>query len=66
MAVPCAGAAESTGITVALSGVFQNRLALTQRDQAAPRRLQGPTHQQVPPNDGGGFLGQAAMGLFGN
>ncbi len=65
----CGRLRESTGIdTVALSGgVFQNRLLLslsvTRLRHAGFKVL---THQQVPPNDGGVSLGQAAMGLFGN
>jgi hydrogenase maturation protein HypF len=60
---------DATGIsTVALSGgVFQNRLMLA---CAVPRlALEGfdvMVHQQVPPNDGGISLGQAAIAAVGS
>ncbi len=58
---------EETGIaTVALSGgVFQNRLLLEltlPRLEAAGFELL--LHRQMPPNDGGVSLGQAAVGAF--
>jgi hydrogenase maturation protein HypF len=60
---------QATGIgTVALSGgVFQNRLllALTQ-PRLASSGFEVLTHRQVPPNDGGVSLGQAAMALAGD
>ena len=65
----CERLRESAAIdTVALSGgVFQNRLLLTHSVTGLRRTgFQVLTHHQVPPNDGGVSLGQAAMGLFGN
>ena len=60
----CGRLREATGLsTVALSGgVFQNALLLTR----CLERLEGAafdvlTHRQVPPNDGGISLGQAAV-----
>ncbi|MFC7649077.1 hypothetical protein ACFQX6_58110 [Streptosporangium lutulentum] len=63
-AAACVRLREDTGIgTVALSGgVFQNRLLLDGLVRAL--RLQGLrvlTHREVPPNDGGISLGQAAV-----
>jgi hydrogenase maturation protein HypF len=55
-----------TGIeTVALSGgVFQNRLFLRlMRDALRRRGFSVLSHQQVPANDGGLSLGQAAAAL---
>ncbi|MDX8034921.1 carbamoyltransferase HypF [Lentzea sp. BCCO 10_0856] len=60
----CATAREETGLTsVALSGgVFQNALLL-RRTVDGLRRIgfRVLTHRQVPPNDGGISLGQAAV-----
>ena len=49
--------------TVALSGgVFQNTLLLgLARRELEARRLRALTHRQLPPNDGGLALGQAAV-----
>lgn len=58
---------ESTNLTtVALSGgVFQNTLLLTLTKQAlAAADFRVLTHHQVPPNDGGLCLGQAAAALY--
>lgn len=65
----CERLRESTAIdTVALSGgVFQNHLLFTLSVPGLCRAgFRVLTHHQVPPNDGGVSLGQAAMGLFGN
>ena len=57
-------AARSGMDTVALSGgVFQNHVLLTRvHDGLLSRRLRVLVHSQVPPNDGGISLGQAAIG----
>ncbi|MGB9594213.1 MAG: hypothetical protein ACPL7R_08765, partial [Anaerolineae bacterium] len=57
--------AQGTGLTtVALSGgCFQNRLLLAQSVGELRRRgLRVLLHRQVPANDGGVSLGQAAIG----
>ncbi len=48
---------------VALTGgVFQNQILLQEvRDRLTPMHLQVLTHSQIPPNDGGLSLGQAAI-----
>lgn len=53
--------------TVVLSGgVFQNELLLEDiKSLLAPRTLNIWTNHQVPPNDGGISLGQAALAAFG-
>lgn len=49
--------------TIALSGgVFQNRLLLEQLQSRLENSFQVLTHRQVPSNDGGIALGQAAIG----
>ncbi len=63
----CSLLAQSTGLTVvALSGgCFQNRLLLEQAVGELRRRgLEVLLHRQVPTNDGGVSLGQAAIGHF--
>ena len=63
----CAMIAQTTGLgTVALSGgCFQNRLLLGQAVGELRRRgLRVLLHRQVPTNDGGVSLGQAAIGHF--
>ena len=63
----CKTLRESTNLTtVALSGgVFQNTLLLTLTEQAlAAASFRVLTHHQVPPNDGGIALGQAAAALY--
>ncbi|MCI6283092.1 carbamoyltransferase HypF [Selenomonas sp.] len=63
----CKTLRESTNLTtVALSGgVFQNTLLLTLTKQAlAAAGFRVLTHHQVPPNDGGLCLGQAAAALY--
>ncbi len=63
----CSLLAQSTGIrAVALSGgCFQNRLLLAQAvGEMRGRGLQVLLHRQVPTNDGGVSLGQAAIGHF--
>jgi len=52
--------------TVALSGgVFQNRLLTTQTlSGLSAAGFEVLYHRQVPPNDGGISLGQAAMASF--
>jgi hydrogenase maturation protein HypF len=60
----CARLREEHGLsTVALSGgVFQNALLLTRcLDRLEPAGFTVLTHHQVPPNDGGISLGQAAV-----
>ena len=63
----CKTLRDSTSLTtVALSGgVFQNTLLLTLTKQAlAAADFLVLTHHQVPPNDGGLCLGQAAAALY--
>lgn len=63
----CCILAQSTGLrAVALSGgCFQNRLLLRLVAEELNRRgLQMLLHRQVPTNDGGVSLGQAAIGHF--
>ncbi|GAB4506453.1 MAG: carbamoyltransferase HypF [Anaerolineales bacterium] len=63
----CCMIAQGTGLaTVALSGgCFQNRLLLEQSVGELRRRgLRVLLHRQVPANDGGVSLGQAAIGHF--
>lgn len=63
----CSGLAGQQGLdTVALSGgVFQNLLLLQLvRDDLTRVGLKVLTHRQLPPNDGGLSLGQAAMVMF--
>ncbi len=54
------------GTVVLSGGVFQNRLLLKElRSLLADEGIQVWTNQQVPPNDGGISLGQAALAVFG-
>lgn len=64
LAAACQFARQESGLTtVALSGgVFQNRLLLEQLDYLLEKDgFQVYTNRQVPPNDGGLSLGQAAV-----
>ncbi|MBC7258848.1 MAG: carbamoyltransferase HypF [Chloroflexi bacterium] len=63
----CCLISQATGFTtVALSGgCFQNRLLLAQTvEELRKRGLEPLLHRQVPANDGGLALGQAAIGHF--
>jgi hydrogenase maturation protein HypF len=58
--------ANRTGTVVLSGGVFQNELLLEDlRTMLSSTPLTVWMNQQVPPNDGGISLGQAALGAFG-
>ncbi len=53
---------EGCAIVVASGGVFQNEVLTDDvRDLLSPSPLRIWTHHEVPPNDGGISLGQAAL-----
>lgn len=63
-AVTALAAEHRSGIVVLSGGVFQNRLLLEEiAALAADGDLEVWTHREVPPNDGGVSLGQAALAL---
>ena len=58
--------ASGTDVVAVSGGVFQNRLLLEEvAARAADAQLQLWTQREVPPNDGGISLGQAALGALG-
>jgi hydrogenase maturation protein HypF len=62
-AAACAERANVDAVAVS-GGVMQNQLLLDEVRDALPTRLDLLTNREVPPNDGGVSLGQAALSLF--
>lgn len=59
-------ASEGTGVVVLSGGVFQNELLVDEVvELVEDHGLRVWTHREVPPNDGGISLGQAALGIRG-